>query len=1006
VPVAGSERTLEVDAVISAIGQRPELDWLAEGRGLETLRGRRLAADPLTLQTGLDWVFAGGDALTGPATAVEAIAQGKRAAESIHRFLRGEDLARGRQEPRELARADVSGVAAEPRRRPARLPADTRAQGFQEVASALGEEDARAEAARCLACGICSECYQCLEVCQAGAINHAMEPETLELAVGAVIMAPGFKPFDPHGRPEFGYGRYANVITSLEFERINSASGPYGGHVKRPGDGAEPKRVAWIQCVGSRDPAIGRDYCSYVCCMYASKQAIIAQEHAPGLSSTIFFMDIRAQGKGFDRYYQRAKSEHGVRYLRTMPSRVLEDPNTGDLLISYLDAAGQTVEERFDLVVLSVGLAPHPDGVAAAGRLGVETDRFGFAAREELNPLATSRPGVYACGGFQAPRDIPDTVMQASGAAAQAGELLAPGRGSRAAAVEQPPEREVAGEEPRIGVFVCHCGVNIGSVVDVAAVVDYARSLPGVALAQEFLFTCSTDSQERMAEAIAEHRLNRVVVASCSPRTHEPLFQATLQKAGLNPYLFEMANIRDQCSWVHQADHAAATGKAKDLVRMSSARAGVLQPLVRFPTPVNQAAVVVGGGLAGLTAALSLAEQGFLTHLVEQEAELGGLARRLHRTLEGFDLQAHLAGLVDRATHHGLIKVHTSSRVAETSGHVGAFTSRLVSGDQATSVDHGALIVAVGASEHRPDLHGCGSDPRVLTQLDLHERLYGDGDPLEGVARVVMQQCVGSRDEEHPYCSRICCSQAVANALRIKELKPGVEVTVLYRDIRTFSLKELWYRSAREAGVRFVRFDPQAPPRVERAGERLAVRVRDDLLGEELELEADLLVLSAAVRPASGAARLAGDLKLSLDNDGFFMEAHLKLRPVDFVNAGFFMAGAAHGPKFAEEVTAQAKAAAGRAATVLAQSEMLVGGEVAVVDAERCVACLTCVRTCPYGVPRLTGEGVVHIDPAACQGCGNCASACPRKLIQVQHHTDAQIMAKACALVALEGSAG
>jgi heterodisulfide reductase subunit A-like polyferredoxin len=998
VPVAGSERLLEVDALISAIGQRPELGWLAEGRGLEADRGARLVADPVSLQTGLPWVFAGGDSLTGPATAVEAIAHGKRAAESIHRYLRGRDLAEGRDRPREPARAETAGIAPEPRRRADHLPADTRTRDFAEVAAAFSEQDARAEAARCLACGICSECYQCLEVCQAGAINHAMEPQTLELAVGAVIMAPGFLPFDPQGRPEFGYGRYANVVTSLEFERINSASGPCGGHVKRPGDGAEPKRVAWIQCVGSRDPAIGRDYCSYVCCMYATKQAIIAQEHVPGLASTIFFMDIRAQGKGFDRYYQRAKDQHGVRYLRTMPSRVLEDPATGDLLISYLDAQGRTVEERFDLVVLSVGLAPHPAGVAAAGRLGVETDRFGFAAREELNPLATSRPGVYACGVFQAPRDIPDTVMQASGAAAQAGELLAPARGSRVTATEYPPERETAGEEPRIGVFVCHCGVNIGSVVDVPGVVAFAQGLPGVALAQEFLFTCSTDSQERMAEAVAEHGLNRVVVASCSPRTHEPLFQATLQKAGLNPYLFEMANIRDQCSWVHQADHASATDKAKDLVRMSVARAGLLQPLRRFPTPVNQAAVVVGGGLAGLTAALSLADQGFFTHLVEKEAELGGLARRLHRALEGFDLAAHLAGLADRATHHRLIRVHANSRVAETTGHVGSFTSRVVSGDQSQSLEHGALIVAVGASEHRPELHGCGSDPRVLTQLDLHHRLYAEDDPLAGVEQVVMQQCVGSREEEHPYCSRICCSQAVANALRIKELKPEAEVTVLYRDIRTYGLKELWYRSAREAGVRFVRFDAADPPRVAEGPEGLAVRVRDDILGEELELAADLMVLSAAVRPAAEAGRLAGDLKLSLDNDGFFMEAHLKLRPVDFVNAGFFMAGAAHGPKFAEEVIAQAKAAAGRAATVLAQSEMLVGGEVAVVDAERCVACLTCVRTCPYGVPRLTGEGVVYIDPAACQGCGNCASACPRKLIQVQHHTDAQITAKATAL--------
>ncbi len=997
VPVEGSQYTLEVDGVLAAIGQRPEVSCLDEGCGVKVARASRLVADPVTLQTGEPWVFAGGDVVTGPATVVEAIRAGKTAAESIRRFLVGEDLLAGRDLQAAVARGETAGVAREPRRRPAQRDPKERSLGFAEVVQCLSQEEAQAEAARCLACGICSECYQCVEVCQAGAIYHDMQPQDLELRVGAVVMAPGFVPFDAHGKPEFGYGRYANVVTSLEFERINSASGPFGGHVQRPSDGKEPKRVAWIQCVGSRDASIGRDYCSYVCCMYASKQAIIAQEHVPGLEATIFFMDIRAQGKGFDRYYERAKQEHGVRYVRSIPSRVIEDPQSGDLVLQYFDEHDQLVEETFEMIVLSVGLVPHPAGVETAARLGVETDRFGFAARQGLNPLATSREGVYACGVFQAPRDIPDTVMQASGAAAEAGALLAPARGSEVSVTQFPPERQVADEEQRIGVFVCHCGINIGSIVDVPAVVEYARSLPGVVAAEEFLFTCSTDSQEKMAQAIAEQGLNRVVVASCSPRTHEPLFQETLRKAGLNPYLFEMANIRDQCSWVHQGDHQAATAKAKDLVRMSVARAGLLQPLHRFPTPVNQSALVVGGGLAGLTAAQSLAAQGFFTHLVEQGPELGGLARRLHRALEGFDIKEHLEKLIDEVTHNGLIQVHLNTRVLGTTGHVGSFVSRLKTGDQEESLEHGALILATGAQEYEPSEHGYGQDPRVLTQLELHEALYGD-EPLAGVEQVVMIQCVGSRDQEHSYCSRICCSQAVANALRIKELKPDCEVTVLFRDIRTFSLKELWYQKARKAGVRFVRFDPERPPQSEAGPEDITVRVWDSILGEDLEFAADRLVLSAAVRPREDAAELASALKLPLDADGFFMEAHLKLRPVDFVNAGFFLAGAAHGPKFAEEVIAQAKAAAARAATVLSKAEMMVGGEVAVVDAERCVACLTCVRTCPFGVPQLNEEGVVYIDPAACQGCGSCAAACPRKLIQVQHHTDAQIMAKATAI--------
>ncbi len=996
VPVTDSEFVLPVDGVLSAIGQSPDLDFLGSNSNLEIGRGERVAVDPVSGQTSVPWIFAGGDVVTGPATVVEAIAAGKTAAESIRRFLDGQDLAEGRERLFDIASVDRTGLKRQHRRRPPVADPEERRRGFAEVVGVFDEDTARQEASRCLACGICSECYQCLEVCQAGAIRHDAQAEVLELRVGSLIMAPGFRPFDARLKPEYGYGRLPNVITSLEFERINSASGPYGGHVRRPSDGREPKKTAWIQCVGSRDPSIGRDYCSYVCCMYATKQAIIGQEHLPGMETTIFYMDIRAQGKGFDRYYERARDEHKVRYVRSMISRVLEDPLTRDLTVQYFDEENRLREETFDLVILSVGLVPHPASGELSRVLGVETDRFGFAVHEGINPLTTSRPGVYACGVFQAPRDIPDTVMQASGAAAEAGTLLAEARGTEITAAVFPEERDISAEPPRIGVFVCHCGINIGSVVDVPSVAEYARTLPYVEHAEDFVFSCSTDTQVRMMETIRERRLNRVVVASCSPRTHEPLFRETLREAGLNQYLFEMANIRDQCSWVHAEDHPAATEKARDLVRMSVARAALLEPLKQFPVPVEQSALVIGGGPAGLTAALTLADQGFPTHLVEKSARLGGMALRLHRTAEGHDVQSYLKELVTKTEQHPLLTVHLNSEVVETTGHVGQFISRLTGETGPAEISHGAVVVATGAAEYQPTEYLHGRDERVMTQLSLHESLHTDKAPLFGIRDVVMIQCVGCRNREHSYCSRICCTQAVANALSIKRKSPETEVAILFRDMRTFSLKELYYREARDKGVVFIRFDEDRPPEVAAGPKGLSVSVFDLALNEWIMLRADRLVLSAAVRPAPEAKRLAVALKLPLDADGFFMEAHLKLRPVDFVNAGFFLAGTAHGPKFLEECVSQAKAAAARAAAVLARKEMLVGGEVAVVmEPDECVACLTCVRTCPYGVPRINSEGVAYIDPAACHGCGSCASACPRKIIQVQHHKDAQILAKA-----------
>ena len=984
--------TLTGDTVIVAIGQAADLSFAA-GQGVAVTPRGGLQGDPVSLETPIPGVFCGGDVFYGPKSVVEAVESGKKAAESIRRYLNGEDLKAGREEDWSYEKPSTEGVVKKARLSITKLPPAAREGNFQEVAQGFQEATALTEAERCLECGICSECYQCVQVCLAKAIDHTMTGRDLTLEVGAVVACPGFEIFDARLKEEYGYGRYPNVLTSLEFERVLSASGPFGGHVQRPSDGREPRKVAWIQCVGSRDASLNREYCSYVCCMYATKQAIIAKEHVAAVEPTIFFIDIRAQGKGFDRYYERAKNEHGVRYIRSLISRVAQDPRTQDLQISYIDEDDQFQTETFDLVILSVGLQPHSASRELADILGIETDRFGFCEYPPLDTVGTSRPGIFTGGVFQNPKDIPETVTQASGAAAAAGAILSEARGTRIREQTFPEERPVQGEEPRIGVFICHCGINIAGIVDVEAVSAYARTLPGVVYTDHLLFTCSTDSQVTMLNLIRDQGLNRVVVASCSPRTHEGLFRNTLRQAGLNKYLFEMANIRDQCSWVHQADPGRATEKAKDLVRMAVARARLLDPLYEIPFEVDQRALVLGGGLSGLTAALNLAEQGFETFLIERSGELGGMARRIYRTIEGVDVQDYLQRLISQVKSHPRVRLFTETELLETTGHVGRFTSVFSSRGEKGSVDHGVMLVATGGSEYKPGEYAYGRHPGILTQLELEDVLYRDPQKIREARQVVMIQCVGSREEDHPYCSRVCCSTAVANALKIKAINPRTEVIVLYRDIRTYARKELYYKQAREAGVRFIRFDPEKQPEVEIADGRPGVTVFDQNLKAGLRLQPDFIALSAAIRPAEGSKPLAQLLKLPLDADGFFLEAHIKLRPLDFANAGMFLCGLGHGPKSMEESLAQAKGAAARAATILSQKLIYVGGPVAEVNEDLCVACLTCVRVCPFNVPRINERHFAQVDPAACQGCGNCASACPQGAIQVGHFQDDQYVA-------------
>lgn len=843
-------------------------------------------------------------------------------------------------------------------------------------------------------------CQICTEFCAAGAIDFKQHEETTDINVGSIILACGFDEYDAGGRSEYGYGRYPNVVTSIEFERILSASGPYAGHIVRPGDHAEPRRIAFIQCVGSRDPHAGKSYCSSVCCTYSIKEAVIAKEHSrQPLDTTIFFIDIRTPGKGFETYYERARREHGVRFVRAGISKISEAAGTKNLIVHYESESGEIRQEEFDLVVLAVGLVPKDGTPQMAKRLRVRLNEHGFIKTSEFMPVDTVADGVFACGVTSGPKDIPESVTQASAAAARAMGLLAPARNTLTASREVPAEIETADQESRIAVFVCHCGVNIGGYVNVPDVIEYVRSLPGVIYAEHNLYTCSQDTQKRIIEIVRQHRANRVVVASCTPRTHEALFRETIQEAGLNPYLFEMANIRDQCSWIHMNAPADATAKAKDLVNMAVSKARLLKPLKRVEIPVIQKALVIGGGIAGMSASLSLARQGFEVYLVEREPALGGHLKHIFHTLEGRNVQNFLTSVIDEVQRNGKIHVFTSAAPTSIRGFVGNYETEIGTADGGSvSVEHGVVIVATGGAEHVPREYGFGQDDRIVTQKDLEKMIQDPASRrvLEAARSVVMIQCVGSRDDEHQYCSRICCSQAVKNGLRLYEISSDINVYVLYRDMRTCGFSEDHYRKAREAGVIFIRYDEDQKPVVEMKGDALAVSVREPILDEPIELRPDLVVLSAGIEANRDNGDLAKMLKVPLNSDGFFLEAHVKLRPVDFATEGIFVAGMAHSPKSIDEAIGQAEASAARAATIIAHDKYYAEAAVSHVDEDLCAGCGVCSNLCPYEAIEMVVENErrrSRVLEALCKGCGTCVSACPSGAMEQYGFTRRQVHA-------------
>jgi heterodisulfide reductase subunit A len=846
------------------------------------------------------------------------------------------------------------------------------------------------------------KCDICRGVCQAEAIDFKQTAEKIEVNVGAIILSCGIEPFDPSVKTEYGYPEMANVVTSMDYERLLSSTGPYEGQVLRISDAKHPKKVAWIQCVGSRRVTPQENsYCSGVCCTYTQKQVILTKDHDAQAECTIFHNDIRSHGKDFERYYQRAKQLSGVRFIRSYAAIVREISDSKNVVVRYATDDNGVKEEEFDMVVLSVGLNPPADHKKLADRYGIVLNSHGFSQANPSNPIETSRPGIFVSGGFQGPTDIPESVYSASGAGAQCGALLDFRRGKLAEERIYPPEKDVSREAPQVGVFVCHCGANIGSVVNVPKTVEYALTLPDVVYATEQLFSCATNSAKEITDLAKEKGFNRVVIAACSPRTLEPLFRDTLREAGLNQYYCEMANIREHCSWVHSKQKEEATQKAQDIIRLSVARARHLEPLQEFDLPVNKTALVVGGGIAGMTCALSIAGQGHEVHLVEKNKDLGGMARRIHTILEGMDVQTYLDDMIRAVYSNPRIHVSHEAAITDVSGYLGNFITTVKCQGRIKTINHGAAVIAVGADVYQPTEYLYGENDGVFTHLELGEQIAQKAKKIVNAESLVMIQCVGCRNEDRNYCSRVCCGHAVKNALKLKEINPAMDIYILFRDMRTYGFREDFYRKASEQDVRFIRYEPDNKPIVEAVKadgkDILRVTVPDPILGQRLELDADVLSLAAAVIPSPSTREIASLFKVTLSPDDFFKEAHVKLKPVEFATDGVYLCGTAHYPKHIPETITQAYGAAGRVLTLLSHDTVTASGAVCEVVAHDCVACGACISACTYDAIEFvdTPKGKkAWVNPILCKGDGLCNAKCPTHAIVLKHFTDDALLSQ------------
>lgn len=847
-------------------------------------------------------------------------------------------------------------------------------------------------------------CGACAKICPAEAVDFNDREKKHTLHVGAIILAPGFRSFDPGKSRIWGFGNYPNVVTSLQLERMLASTGPTGGRLTRPSDGGPVRKVAFFQCIGSRDKnRSNNEYCSSVCCMCAIKEAVIIKEHLPDAEATIYHSDVRTHGKDFDRFFIQAKNEHNIHFIRAKIHGVQPYDDRGTLLIHYANEEGRQVDQTVDLVVLSIGMETPDSAIRLAEKMGVHITPDRFASISAFMPVSSSQKGVFVCGAFNGPRDIPQSVIGGSAAAACVSMQLAPARHTQTKNPAAPPLTPQHTEKVKTGVFICHCGSNISNVIDTDLLAEYASTLPGVAYVDQNMFACAQDTQQYIGNQVREKNLNRIVIAACSPQTHEPLFRRTLRSSGINEYMVEMANIRNQDAWVHRHHPKEATEKAKDLIRMAVAKVGLQQPLFPLRIPVIPTALIIGGGVSGITAALNLASQGIAVHLVEKSRLLGGNALHLFQTWSGEQVPQYLKDLQEQVYAQKNITLHLQSSVVHSTGQAGHFTSaiRTASGRKKT-IKHGAVILTTGGKRYIPEEFGYGEFPNVVASIEFDKLHMHNEMRVTNGKNFVFIQCVGSRNKERPYCSKSCCTHSIQSAIKLKKEVPSRRIYILYREIRTYGQRERIYNQARDMGILFINYEQHGPPVITEGENGLVVTTHDHVLHRPMAIEADMVILASATLPNPESAELARMFKLPLGKDGFFQEAHAKLRPVEFHTNGVFVAGLAHYPKPIEESISQALAAASKATALLTKESIELDAIMAHVDPEFCDGCGICIDTCPYEAITLVEQKdengretkIVEIDPALCKGCGICQGACPKRGVNITGYTYNQLLAQ------------